>query len=282
MKILVTGSSGNFGKWVVKELQENGHTAIGADLCASSELKCPTLTADLTNAGEVYSILAEERPDGVINLAAIPRPGITPARHTFLANFEIAYNVFEAAASLGIKKIVHASTDSSYGFVFAKHPIKPKYLPIDEAHPQLPQDCYGGSKLLNEQTAQIFARANLDMQIICLRICGLIDPESLHHLSERDDTKESIRDAWRGIFSYIDMRDAALGFRLAVERDAPGYDVFNIIAKDTITKVDTKTLISQCFPDAEIRSELSGSEALFSTEKATRVLGWQQRHTWRK
>ena len=282
MKILVTGSSGNFGKWVVKELQENGHSALGADLHLPSEPICPTLVADLTNAGEVYSILSEEHPDAVINLAAIPRPGITPARHTFLTNFEIAYNIFEATANIGIKKVIHASTDSSYGFVFAKHAIKPKYLPIDEAHPQLPQDCYGGSKLLNEHTAQIFARANPEMQIICLRICGLVAPETLHHLAEKTDTIESVREAWRGIFSYIDMRDAALGFRLAAEKELPGYEVFNIIAKDTNTEIDTKTLIKQCFEDAEIRKEFTGNEALFSSEKATRILGWQQRHSWRK
>ena len=281
MKILVTGTSGSFGKWVVKDLQAHGHTAIGMDLHPSSEVPCPLLIADLKNAGEVYSAISEERPDAIMNLAAIPRPGITTARHTFLTNVEIAYNVFEAAAALGVKKVIHASTDSSYGFVFAKHPILPKYLPLDENHPQLPQDCYGGSKLLNEHTAQIFARANPGMQITCLRICGLASPETMAYFAKRDNAPENIYREYRGLYSYVDMRDAAAGFRLAAEKDLPGFDVFHIIAKDTNTAIETKKLIENCFPDAEIRKEFAGNEALFSTEKATRVLGWQQCCTWR-
>ena len=281
MKIIVTGSSGTFGKWVVRELLANGHTAVGADLRPPADLPCPSLIVDLMDAGEVFSAVREELPDGIINLAAIPRPGITSARHTFLTNFGVAYNVFEAAASLGIRKVVHASTDSSYGFVFAKHPFLPQYLPIDEGHPQLPQDCYGGSKLLNEQTAQIFARANPEIQITCLRICWLIDPESLSLFARREDTIEAVRGEWRGLFSYIDMRDAATAFRLALERDMPGYDVFNIMAKDTTTAIETKELISHVFPGVEVRKEFTENQSLFSTEKAARVLGWKQRYSWR-
>ena len=281
MKILVTGCSGSFGQWVVKELLANGHTAIGVDLHQSPKVPCPVLIANLRDAGEVYSVLRGELPDGVINLAAIPRPGILSERATFLTNVEIAYNIFEAAASLGIPKVAHASTDSSYGFVFAKHPIMPKYLPIDEAHPQLPQDCYGGSKMLNEHTARIFAHANPEMQITCLRICGLIDPENPPHFMSWNGTVESVGIAWRGLFSYIDMRDAASGFRLAIEKNLPGFEVFNIVAKDTLAAAETTKLIAHYFPDAEIRKEFTGNESLFSTEKATRVLEWRQNYSWR-
>ena len=282
MKILVTGSSGNFGRRVVAELAQNGHEVIGADARLPEVMLCPSLIVDMKDAGEVYSVIYDKKPDGIINLAAIPRPGIASDRQTFLTNTEIAYNVFEAAAALGVKKIAHASTDSSYGFVFAKHQIMPKYLPVDEFHPQLPQDCYGGSKLINEQTAQIFSRANPDMQITCMRICWLIEPEILYNFAERNDTLESIYPEHRGLFSYIDMRDAAAGFRLALESELPGFNVFNLMAKDTTTKIETKKLIGHCFKDVELKKEFAGNEALFSSEKATRVLGWRQRYSWRE
>ena len=281
MKVMVTGCSGSFGQWVVKELQANGHSVVGADKIPSQKISCPFLIVDFMNPGEVYSALYEERPDAIINLAAIPRPGILSARATFLTNVEILYNVLEAAVALRIKKIAHASTDSSYGFVFAKHHIIPQYLPVDEDHPQLPQDCYGGSKVLNEHTARIFARANPGLQVTCIRICGLIDPETPPFFLPYNDTLEGAGRNERGLFSYINMRDAAAGFRLAVEKDLPGFDVFHIIAKDTLTSVETTRLIARYFPNVEIRREFKGNEALFSSEKATRVLGWNQRYSWR-
>ena len=281
MKIMVTGSAGNFGQWAVKELLSNGHTVIGADRYPSLKITCPSLIVDFLDPGEVYSALYEEKPDAVINLAAIPRPGIVSARSTFLTNFEIFYNVLEAAVSLGIKKIAHASTDSSYGIVFAKHPILPQYLPVDEEHPQLPQDCYGGSKVLNEHTARIFTRANPGLQVTCIRICGLYPPETPAEFFPLNDTIEDVGRSVRGLFSYIDMRDAAVGFRLAIEKDLPGFDVFNIIGKETLTAIETKKLIAHYFPNIELRKEFSGNESLFSSEKATRVLGWRPIHSWR-
>ena len=63
------------------------------------------------------------------------------------------YNVLEACAVLNINKVVVASSESSYGICFASDFFAPKYLPIDEAHPQLPEDSYGLSKVVNEVTA---------------------------------------------------------------------------------------------------------------------------------
>jgi nucleoside-diphosphate-sugar epimerase len=282
LKILVTGASGGLGQWVIKELLANGHSVVGVDLRPPSKALCPSLIVDLTSAGEVYSAISDTRPEGIVNLAAFPKPGITSARRTFLTNVETAYNVFEAAAALDVKKVVHASTDSSYGLIFAKHPITPLYLPIDEDHPQRPQDCYGGSKMLNEYTARIFANANPQMQFTCIRICWLFAPDELANFSPSDDTLESVCSLANGLFAYIEMRDAAAGFRLAMEKDMPGFDVFNIMANDTLTVIETKRLVAHYYPNTEVRKEFNGNEGLYSTEKAARVLGWRQQYTWRK
>jgi len=282
MKFIVTGSSGGFGRWVIRELQRHGHSVVGFDQKPSGFATCETVMVNLMDFSDVFSAISEKKPDAIINLAAFPRPGIASDRKTFLSNFEIWYNILEASAALGIKKVIHASTDGSYGFVFAKHPFLPSYLPVDEEHPQLPQDSYGGSKLLNEQTAQIFARANPDMQITCLRICWLIDPDTRAVFLDWNGSIDALSIANKGtLFSYVDMRDAAVSFRLAAEKDMPGFSSFLVCADDTYTDVPTRELMNSFYSGVAARKEMTGFEALFTTEKAKRVLGWRPQYSWR-
>lgn len=56
--------------------------------------------------------------------------------------FDGAFNVFEAAISADVKKLVTASSASVYG--------EPSYLPIDEDHPYNNRTLYGAGKIANE------------------------------------------------------------------------------------------------------------------------------------
>ncbi len=53
-----------------------------------------------------------------------------------------AFNVIDAAAKAGVKKVVAASSASVYG--------EPDYLPIDEQHPYNNRTLYGAAKIANE------------------------------------------------------------------------------------------------------------------------------------
>ena len=98
----------------------------------------------------MYGVLAGA--DAVVHLAAIPAANIHTPEVTFQNNVMSTYNILEAAGGLGIKKAVIASSESSYGIVFAIHLLGPRYVPMDEDHPQLPQDSYGLSKAVNESS----------------------------------------------------------------------------------------------------------------------------------
>ena len=85
------------------------------------------------------------------------------------------YNVVDAAIKMGGKKIIFASSETTYGICFADGERKPDYLPIDEEHPTVPEDSYAMSKVVNEVTAKSFQRRS-GIDIHGLRINNVVEP----------------------------------------------------------------------------------------------------------
>jgi nucleoside-diphosphate-sugar epimerase len=115
-KVVVTGGSGLLGVWVVKSFLEYGYEVLNADIRRSPEMGVRTVITDLENLGEVYGAL--QGADAVVHLAAIPQAYTHSNDRTFRNNVMTTYNVLEAAAGLGIRKAVIASSESSYGLCF--------------------------------------------------------------------------------------------------------------------------------------------------------------------
>ncbi|HEX7064974.1 MAG TPA: NAD(P)-dependent oxidoreductase [Bacillales bacterium] len=275
-KVVVTGGSGLLGPWVVKEFLDHGYEVVNVDSKHPEEPLCHTLITDLSNLGEVYGAL--EGADAVVHLAAIPAAYLRPNEVTFQNNVVSTYNILEAASTLGIKKTVITSSESSYGIVFAVNRLSPKYVPVDEEHPQLPQDSYGLSKIVNESTADTFNRKT-GMQIVSFRLGNVISPMMyknfpgfIHNPKERE----------RILWSYIDTRDAASAYRLAIEKENLGTVRLNIAADDSSMDIKSRDLMAECFPEVtDFRAPLQGYETLLSNEKAKKLLGWQPVHRWR-
>lgn len=275
-KIVVTGGSGHLGKWVVKEFVDKGFEVINLDVKKPEEPLCRTITVDLKQLGEVYGAL--EGADAVIHLAAIPVAYSHPNEVTYQNNVMSTFNILEAASGLRIPKVVLASSESSYGIVFAVNRFGPQYVPIDEDHPQLPQDSYGLSKILNEETAKMYYRKS-GTQVVSLRLGNVISPEMyenfpafINNPAERD----------RILWSYIDTRDAATACRLAIEKDNLGAVELNIAADDTSMNIKSRDLMSARFPEVnDFRGNLDGYETLLSNQKAKDLLDWKPVHSWR-
>ncbi|WP_410512008.1 NAD(P)-dependent oxidoreductase [Paenibacillus sp. BR2-3] len=275
-KVVITGGSGMLGKWVVRHFVEQGYDVVNVDTHKPADALGHTVIADLNNLGEVYSVMAGA--DAVVHLAAIPAAHIKTSEVTFQNNVMSTYNILEAAAGLGIRKAVIASSESSYGIVFAVNRFGPHYVPVDEDHPQLPQDSYGLSKVVNEQTADMFHRRT-GMQIVSLRIGNVIDPSAYEHFpSFIHDPEQRDRILW----SYIDTRDVAEACQLAIEAEGLGAVQLNIAADDTSMAVPSRELLEARFPEVtDFRQPLTGHETLLSNEKAKKLLNWQPKHAWR-
>lgn len=265
------------GRWVVRHFVEQGYEVLSVDTRQPEEALCSTLIVDLEDLGQTYGALAGA--DAVVHLAAIPRAGMISPEVTFRNNVMSTYNVLEAAAGLGIRKAVIASSESSYGICFAVHPIGPQYVPMDEEHPQLPQDSYGLSKVVNEATADMFNRRT-GMQVVSLRLGNVIPPEWYERFPSfirKPEERERI------LWSYIDTRDAAEACRLAVDAEGLGSVALNLAADETSMDLTSRELLAARYPEVnDFRQPLGGFETLLSSEKAKRLLGWQPKYRWRE
>ena len=280
-RIIVTGGSGKAGHWIVQHLVAEGYEVVNVDARPPKIEQCRTITADLTQLGQVVTAFSpfgtgDRRPyDGVIHLAAIPRAHMAPNDEIFRVNTLSTYNVLEACALLNIRKAVIASSESSYGLCFATEFFEPKYLPVDEAHPQLPEDSYGLSKVVNEVTADCFHRRT-GMQIISLRLGNILCPED--HAPVRatfPQPEKRLRNLW----SYIDSRDVAIACRLGIEKDGLGCHPVILSADDTSSDRPSAELIKQFLPGVkEFKAPLPGRTGLLANQRAKALLGWKQKY----
>jgi nucleoside-diphosphate-sugar epimerase len=278
--IVVTGGSGKAGRACIKELVAHGYQLCNIDQVAAGDQGVPGSKADLTDFGQTMAALSAidervQKVTGIVHLAAIPAPGLAPNHVIFETNTISTYNVFEAARQLGIKNIVWASSETVLGLPFD---IPPPYVPVDEEYPGRPETAYSLSKLLGEEMAKQFCRWDPDLKIIGLRLSNVMNPEDYARFpSFQDDAHKRKWNVW----SYIDARDAAQAFRLALEADLKGAEVFIIANADTVMLRDNKELLTDVFPNLPQRRSFSANESLFSIEKARRILKYEPKYSWR-
>lgn len=275
MKIIVTGGSGHTGKAVVAYLIQHGYQVHIVDRVKPQDERVPYTLCDLEDTGEAIEALAGG--EAVVHLAAIPRPLYHPRSVVFRTNVLATYNVCEAAATLGIERLVYASSISVTGYPFYERFFEPQYAPIDEEHPPAPQDPYGLSKYLGEEIGKAFVR-RAEMTFFSLRLPWIHTPETF--MSEiapyRDDPGFGASNLWL----YVDARDVGRACRLSLESDLEGYQEFYIAAPDSFMETPSIELVKTFYPNTEIRPGFGGRDSLVSSIKAEQKLGLKAQYTW--
>lgn len=127
MNILVTGSAGMIGSYVVKGLIEKGHTVIGVDRIAR-DITLQGLTQiilDLSSKEGILQLFDDKKIDRVIHLAALAHTkGVKDVSWEAFkkVNVDCAENLFEACAKHSVP-VLFISTVDAIGMV--KGLIKP-------------------------------------------------------------------------------------------------------------------------------------------------------------
>src|SRR6266567_7828107 len=124
MLIVVTGGGGKIGRRVIADLREHGHRIRSVDFGWIDDED--HRRADLRVFWQALDAL--DGADAVVHLAGVGAPEtLTRYRalaeqETFASNTISTYNVFQAAASLGIHRVVWASSETVLGFPFKLRP----------------------------------------------------------------------------------------------------------------------------------------------------------------
>ncbi|SDB71257.1 NAD-dependent epimerase/dehydratase family protein [Belnapia rosea] len=167
MKILVTGSAGFIGFHLARRLLAEGHAVAGIDamvpyydlrlkearhgLLARSDAFRP-MVFDLADGARLGTVMAEERPDIVVHLAA--QAGVRYAMEhpeSYIHNNVVAtYALVEACRHHPVQHLLVASTSSAYGANTS--------MPFRETDAvATPLNIYAATKLATENIAHSYA-----------------------------------------------------------------------------------------------------------------------------
>lgn len=292
MRILFTGGSGKAGRHAIAHLVGQGHRVLNVDLVPLQMPGVDTRIADITDAGQMFDVMNSYIGfddldagtgvpgfDAVVHFAAVPRILLRSDNECFRVNTVGTYNVIDAAVKARVPKIIFASSETTYGICFADGTRKPEYLPVDEAHPTIPEDSYAMSKVANEVTARSFQR-RAGTDIYGLRINNVVEP----HEYERDFPAyvENPRLRLRNFFAYVDARDLGHLVACCLRVDGLGYQVFNASNDTHSVATPTSDLLRQYYADVPVTRDLAEDETFYSNAKAKSLLGFRPRHDWRQ
>ncbi len=291
--VLVTGAAGLLGRYLVRELAGNGYRVRGFDRRQGEE-DAEWVVGDVTNAEDVAAAVAGV--DQVIHAAARANIWQGTDEEILATNVLGTWNVFEAARKAGIRRVVFCSSDSVVGYTVREGAmVPPRHMPVDLAHPLQATDPYALSKVMGEDLAR--AAAYWGMQTIALRTVFVAYPEMYGEIRARHADPAHYKGTPAGgpssagggaFYTYVDPRDLARAFRLALELDmAPGsFEAFFIAAPDTLSPEPTVERARRLHGAAiEVRdAELYAASpyaSLYDTGHADRRLGFRAEHRLR-
>jgi len=265
-KILVTGACGWLGAEIVRTLLARGDQVVATDLAispaalalADTEPKLRTAAVDLGEWHQVLRLFEAHKPDAVIHAAAIV--GVIQAADipikALRVNVEGSINLFEAMRLQGVKRVVHISTEETYGDFLT--PL------IDEDHPQRPVSVYGVTKLAAEHYGRVYSRDH-GLECVNVRTCWVYGP----HLPRLRVPRTFIEAALRGepchlaeggelAVDQVYISDTVAGVLLALDKPRHRFDSYNIATGEAPTIADVAEAVNRAVPGARITVGRSG------------------------
>jgi UDP-glucose 4-epimerase len=231
MRTLVTGGAGFIGSHVIEALLDDGHEVAVVDDLSSGrrEHLRPGVVlhqADVVDAPAMQALIASERPEAVVHLAAQigVRRSVEDPAHDVMVNVAGTATVLEAARAAAARRFVLASTGGGlYG--------EAETLPTPEDAPIAPMSPYGTSKAAAETYLELYGRLH-GLSTLSLRMANVYGPRQ-NPLGEggvvarfcaalREGRSVTVYGDGRQTRDLVYVGDVATAFALAVGSDAVG------------------------------------------------------------
>ncbi len=273
MRILVTGSSGQLGAEVARQLASTD-TVIGLDVRPG---EWTTVVGDITDASQIADLM--RGVDAVIHIASLHAPHVVQrSMQDFIdTNITGTLRLLEAASAAHVRRFVYTSTTSVYGAALVSEGGKAIWV-TEELTPR-PRDIYDVTKLAAEELCRLLARDH-GLSAICLRVSRFF--------AQAPDLMAAYR-----LYRGADVRDIAAAHVLAARNEDIAFDIFTISARSPFQRADTSELLTDApavirryYPDAEDVFRAHGwalpasIDRVYVTEKAERLLGYAPQHNF--
>ncbi len=242
MKILVTGSNGLLGQKLTELLEKDGTIQLIATAARPAALPVNSgkfQLLDITDPVAVDSIIEEQKPDVIINTAAMTQVDQceTQREACWKSNVIAVQNLVNASKRNGCH-LVHVSTD----FIFDGTEEM-----LDENAVPKPVNFYGESKLAGEK---VIIESDISWCIIrTVLVFGVTKDMSRSNIVlwvkkslEEGKTIQVVNDQWR---TPTLAEDLALGCYLAARKKAKG--IYNISGKDYLSAYDIAIRTAEFF-----------------------------------
>lgn len=278
MLVLVTGASGLLGRAVCATLEDSGFSVKAVDRRFHPEVAGRLELADIRDELAVYRLL--EGCEAVVHLANYPNSHLPISSQTLLSdNVRMNANVFGAAADLGIRRIVFAS---SIQVAFAREnrltsrdPPAVPYLPIDGDVPANPgRNPYALSKEIGERMLELMALGSAELTCTSLRFPMLMSTDWFERVQERGYARPgglSMHD----FLAYLPVADAAGLVRCVLECQEPGYHRYLPAQSMLVESVPLEDLAAEHYPAADLRVPLEELKSLIDLSALEAELGWR-------
>lgn len=267
MAVLVIGSSGYLGEYVVNELNQRGHDVVGFDVepaevdLDQENADYTFVRGDMTSFADLSDAIVTHDVTSAIQLAyfGTPENGLLDSAeenpyHASNTNITGFNNVIEAARQFDLESVVWASSTVVYGSpdYYAERNIDT----VDEESPSAPESLYGACKSHNEYLCSMY-REEYDLDIAGIRLPLIYGPsrypgaqpfivEMFETVSEGGQIHLENGDTTWDLLYEKDVGDLFASVLEAGEYDHP---VYNIVGH-TVTVRELAALAEEKAPDS--------------------------------